>query len=271
MTYTFAGTENNDDINYGGHTQGPPAGWPADQPWVIISGLGGDDKITGTNFSDYISGGDGNDQLYGGAGDDLIAGDAGDDYLSGGSGNDILDGDAGNDTLSGGSGNDWLNGWSGNDTLYGDGGDDFLYGDTGTDILAGGTGNDTLYGGAGNDQLYGEAGHDHYRGGTGNDRYYFNGQGLDTITEGEGEGGVRTDSFNDVDRLYVNYTSSELVYLISTDGEDLLFTSVSEIADGVLDNGVVIDGFFNGGHYRVEYLHTSDGYAYDLGAIFGVV
>lgn len=80
-----------------------------------ISGLGGDDKITGGNLSDTLKGGKGNDVMNGGGGNDTMLG---------GAGNDVLFGGDGKDELNGGSGIDFLNGNAGNAELTGGGGVD---------------------------------------------------------------------------------------------------------------------------------------------------
>lgn len=72
----------------------------------VISGLGGNDRLTGQALDDTLDGGAGNDVLNGGAGNDTLLGGAGDDTLNGGTGNDVLVGGPGNDTLDGGAGAD---------------------------------------------------------------------------------------------------------------------------------------------------------------------
>jgi Ca2+-binding RTX toxin-like protein len=56
------------------------------------------DTIAGSARMEYLTGLDGNDTISGGAGDDQIMGDAGNDRLFGNTGNDLLDGGTGNDT-----------------------------------------------------------------------------------------------------------------------------------------------------------------------------
>ena len=80
-----------------------------------ISGLGGDDKITGGKLNDILRGGGGND---------VMKGEAGNDRMLGGAGNDVLFGGDGKDFLNGGSGVDFLNGNAGDATLTGGGGTD---------------------------------------------------------------------------------------------------------------------------------------------------
>lgn len=55
---------------------------------VIVSGLGGMDKITGSSGDDILDGGNDNDTLIGGAGDDTLIGGKGKDTLTGGGGAD---------------------------------------------------------------------------------------------------------------------------------------------------------------------------------------
>lgn len=64
-----------------------------------VQGLGGDDKIIGSDGKDILRGGDG------------------DDYLIGGGDDDLLDGGNGNDVLEGGAGGDKMWGWGGNDVF----------------------------------------------------------------------------------------------------------------------------------------------------------
>ncbi|RJF87243.1 calcium-binding protein [Oleomonas cavernae] len=83
--------------------------------------------------------------------------------------------------------------FGGNDRITGDDLDDVLYGFGGSDSMTGGLGNDALFGGDGNDKFYLQDGgiHDTASGGLGNDTYYID--GVDSITEADGEG---TDTAN---------------------------------------------------------------------------
>src|SRR4051794_39110521 len=90
----------------------------------ILSGLGGDDTLTGSNGLSTIT----MLTFDGGAGNDTIAGGDGDDTLLGGPGDDNIDGNRGADTASLGGGDDsfrWDPG-DGSDTVEGDGGSDRL-------------------------------------------------------------------------------------------------------------------------------------------------
>jgi Ca2+-binding RTX toxin-like protein len=72
-----------------------------------ISGEGGDDTITATNFATHtFDGGAGNDVLNGGSVADNLIGGADNDTISGGDGNDTIVGGAGVDSLTGGGGSD---------------------------------------------------------------------------------------------------------------------------------------------------------------------
>jgi Ca2+-binding RTX toxin-like protein len=149
-----------------------------------ISGLGGNDTVTGGLRDDILNGDDGNDFLSGGGGNDQMFGGAGNDILTGGAGADLLDGGDGQDTA------DYTNALSGvvvNLSGTGTGGD--ALGDTYVSIErvngtrfadtmtgAGGFGS-TLLGGGGNDTLYG---------GTGAFNYLYGGDGVDTLIGGSG-------------------------------------------------------------------------------------
>lgn len=92
----------------------------------------------------------------------------------------IINGTSANDTLNGTDGNNILIGMDGNDTINAGQGNDLLIGGRGDDQLNGGEHDDRLIGGLGNDTL---------DGGTGNDTYVMSmADGMDTITEGGGEG-----------------------------------------------------------------------------------
>jgi Ca2+-binding RTX toxin-like protein len=125
-----------------------------------VSGLGGNDRLTGSDIGEAIDGGDGNDTLDGGGAVDTLLGGAGNDVIDGGTGDDRVEGGIGDDALNGGDGSDRLDGSDGNDTL--DGG-------LGDDVLFGGLGNNSLFGGDGNDLIYADTGNDAVRGGLGID------------------------------------------------------------------------------------------------------
>lgn len=144
----------------------------------LVFGLGGNDKIIGSNQADCLVGGDGHDKLWGGNQDDVLIGGAGNDLLAG----DLTDffhhqddDDAWNEdgdkkdekkNLNGGQGQPHhTGGGNGKDKLYGGDGNDGLYGGNGQDELYGGNGHDWLLGGHGPDDLSGDAGGDVLYGG----------------------------------------------------------------------------------------------------------
>ncbi|MCI5097342.1 MAG: hypothetical protein MRY77_13585, partial [Rhodobacteraceae bacterium] len=104
---------------------------------VIMSGLAGNDTITGSGESDTLFGGQGNDSLAGEGGDDSLDDGEGDDFVSGGAGDDSL---GQRPLFLGGSLQDLLdvNGTFVNDsrdTLVGGPGDDFYEVDSPNDVL----------------------------------------------------------------------------------------------------------------------------------------
>jgi len=66
---------------------------------ATLSGLGGNDAITGGANNDTINGGDGNDTIVGGAGVNTISGGAGNDSITASTGNDTIDAGAGDDII----------------------------------------------------------------------------------------------------------------------------------------------------------------------------
>jgi Ca2+-binding RTX toxin-like protein len=95
---------------------------PSTTEKLVVSGLDGDDTITGQNGigaitaltidggngNDTIAGGDGNDRLIGGDGNDHVDGNIGSDNVSLGAGDDVFEWDPGDgsDTIAGGTGTD---------------------------------------------------------------------------------------------------------------------------------------------------------------------
>jgi len=260
---TRDGNNSNNVIDLTTETSTPPAGWPENQAWWSVNAMGGDDIVYGSIHNDSIRGGDGADELYGNNGNDGLYGDAGDDYLNGGNGEDWLDGGIGDDILIGGANDDWLTAGDGNDIIDAGTGDDALIGGAGNDQLFGGSGHDQFYGDAGADVLDGGAGDDRLWGNSGNDQYQYNGQGWDVVNDGVTNTETpRTDStYDTADRLIVSYTTSELEFF-SDGANGLVITSTSDIADNVIDNCVIIENYFAGGHYVVEILQTADGAFY---------
>jgi hypothetical protein len=136
---------------------------------VVISTLGGNDKvIIGSGLKnvsggflavtvdagsgkDVVNSGDGNDTILGGLGKDVLKGGKGNDSIDGGADDDKVFGDDGDDTCLGGSGRDDVRGGRNNDSLYGGDDDDKVFGEDGNDDLDGELGDDKLFGGRGND------------------------------------------------------------------------------------------------------------------------
>jgi Ca2+-binding RTX toxin-like protein len=151
--------------------------------------------------------------------------------------------------MEGGAGNDVFVGGIGNDRMFGQANDDQFFGDAGLDTMDGGAGSDRLWGGAGNDQ------------------YQYDGQGIDYINDGVTDTGTaRADAtYDTADKLFVTYTDADLGY--QQVGDDLWFFSLADYAnDNAVDNAVIIEDFFQGGHYVVETLYAANGAggSYDL-------
>ncbi len=162
---------------------------------------------------------------------------------------DIITGNGGDDVLYGMGGNDMLIGGDGNDQLYGGSGDDFLSAGDGMDVLVGGTGADTMYGGANNDQYY-YATSDNASG------------EFDTINDDKSNAG-NTGYGGGTDVLtFTDVTGANLrLYQI---GNDLYVTDAADVADGYINEGVIIEDFFSGGNNVIDYIVGSDGAGYDM-------
>ena len=207
---------------------------------VEISGLGGDDRITGSRNNDILDGGTGADDIFGGAGNDIILGGDQNDNLFGGSGNDqvlgqrgadFLYGGAGDDLVLGGNRNDRLFGESGNDRVFGGNDQDIIDGGSGVDIGRGGNGDDELFGGSGGDVLFGGTGRDTLWGEVGDD-FLFGRGGFDILIGGEGndtlEGGIQADQF-----IFADGFGNDIItdFASLANGEKIHLTDVSEITD----------------------------------------
>lgn len=175
----------------------------------------------------------------------------------------FVNGFGGNDIINGSNYVDYLIGGDGSDTLYGNNGDDIIVGGTGNDKLHGGNGDDRIYGGDGADVLWGDAGNDVMWGGDGNDHYvHRTNEGVDIINDDKSATGLTGFGGGDDDILEVTFDLADLgLYRI---GDDLWVTTTADVADGVMDDGSIIQDFFLGGNNVVEHLYTLDGYDYDL-------
>jgi Ca2+-binding RTX toxin-like protein len=187
-----------------------------------LSGLAGDDTLTGAGGADFLGGGDGNDTLTGADGDDFLDGGTGADTLDAGNGMDFLNGGTGADTLDAGIGNDFLSG-------------DAFTGQEAPDTLNGGAGADTLSfaGTPGGDELIATAPDGSFTAGgltdtyTGIERFSLSGlAGDDTLTGADGDDSLGGGSGNDT--------------LTGADGDDFLFGETPTDAppnDDQLDGG----------------------------------
>lgn len=180
-------------------------------------------------------------------------------------------GNALNNSITGNQYTDYIFGYGGNDALYGKGGNDVLLGGIGNDYLEGGVGSDLLVGESGADTLYGgdmlyfgEGSTDFLYGGTGNDTYwYYKSDGaIDIINDDKAASGATgfgggTDQFWFRDVAYANIRAYR-------SGNDLYFTDAADIADGYIDTGVMMEGFYLGGNNIIEYVRTSDDVVFDI-------
>lgn len=173
---------------------------------------------------------------------------------------------AGNDTVYGSSYPDLIQGGSGADLLYGFNGNDILVGDDGNDTLYGGNGSDSLLASSGNDHLLGEAGDDTLYGGAGNDVYYHSANGgVDLINDDKSEAGMPGYGGGTSDVVYfTDVTMANLAFFRPTGSNDLWVSSVADFSDGYLNDGVIIQDFYLGGNNTIEYLYSSDSYAFNL-------
>jgi Ca2+-binding RTX toxin-like protein len=168
----------------------------ADANGWTISGLAGDDSLTGGALADVLVGGRGNDFLAGGGGDDVfkVAVRDGSDSFDGGAGFDRIVATTANAAIgiaalsgietiaSGGFANVSIVGTAAADTL-----------DFSGMALAGiveidaGAGNDTVVGSSGDDRFVLGSGSDSFSGGAGNDTFLARGKGgTDSIDGGAG-------------------------------------------------------------------------------------
>lgn len=183
---------------------------------------------------------------------------------SGGATSHFAWGKQGHDTIRGSNFDDLIFGELGDDTLYGNGGDDLLSGGDGNDFNYGGAGNDALYDGAGNDLLDGGSGNDTLWAGLGNDTYIHQvGGGIDIINDNKSASGAVGYGGGE-DTLKVGYTNANLEILADTTNNNLYITSSTDWADGVMNEGIIIEDFFLGGDYVIERLETSNFVNIDL-------
>lgn len=175
---------------------------------------------------------------------------------------------AGNDTFYGSSFKDIVRGGDGDDLIYGFGGGDIIIGDAGNDTLLGGSGDDTITGGTGNDVLAGEIGDDWLFGGTGDDYYVHRGagEGIDLINDDKNEAGSAGYG-GGADTVYLGYNAADIAYLRPAGSNNLWLGTATDLSDGVLSEGFIIENFFSSINNRIEFLDTLDGWTYDLSFI----
>ena len=238
-----------------------------------LTGNSGDNLLDGKVGNDFMEGGFGNDTYYTDTQNDTIFENEahGIDteirnyetlYLLGnnvenltltgtvyrGNGNELDNVISGNDVannLWGREGNDSLYGKGGDDMLMGASGDDHIEGNSGNDLLAGDSGNDTLLGGTGDDQLDGGAGINTLRGGTGDDKYVYRADG-GVYEINNSDGGTDWLLFTDditIDRLDFIRSADDLV--VRVDGDE--------------NRQVIVEQWFNGSMYQIEYIQPSGG------------
>lgn len=178
----------------------------------------------------------------------------------------------GNDTIYGSYYDDILDGGTGDDSIWGHDGNDFLGGFEGSDQLYGGNGHDYIYGGSNDasaDWLDGGAGNDFMSGGRGNDVYIhgLNG-GTDIINDGRSEGGM--DGWGG-GADYIWFTGikyAELGYMRPPNSKDLWLSSMQDLADGSIQDGVILHNFYaRDANTFIEYAQTSDNMVIDLSVL----
>lgn len=253
----------------------------------LLFGGDGDDVLLGGDGADELAGGDGADTLVGGKNNDTMFGDKGNDryeiaFASDGK-NIVSEGSGGGtDTVaftgktlaqlefrrsgdllivesSGSAGKLTIeNHYSGVATeriefieadgqlrylktgLAGTASSDILVGTSGAETVTGAGGDDLLFSGGGSDTLIGGTGDDITKGGSGNDRYVYNfgSDGSDTVSEYAGGGNdiLETTGLSEED-LVMRRSGNKLI----AEGDDLA-------------GKVTINGHFNGGTDRVEFL-----------------
>lgn len=175
----------------------------------------------------------------------------------------------GNDIVYGSAWYDIIEGGSGDDTLYGYGGDDALIGQNGNDTLYGGAGDDFLHGGSGDagaDVLDGGAGFDRLHGGFGDDLYIHSANsGVDTINDGLSEATVPGYGGGEDIIQFSAITLDQLSVYRPADSNDLWLGSAADFADGIMDDGVIIEDFYLADpNSFIEWAYTADNYWVDL-------
>lgn len=222
----------------------------ADGNGWTMSGLAGNDSLTGGALADVLVGGKGNDVLVGGDGDDIFKFALGDgtDSFNGGTGYDKIVATTANAVIgisalsgieaisSGGFANTSIIGSTLADSL------DFS-GVTLTGIVSidAGSGNDTVIGSAGNDTIVLGSGNDIFNGGDGDDLFLAKASsGSDNINGGAGFDTIRA-AANNVVIGFSALAGIEAVDAAAFTGVKLTATAAAETVDlsGVTFTGIV--------------------------------
>ena len=215
------------------------------EPPNVITGVKGDNVLTGSDGVDIISAQRGDDVIYGLGGDDAIQAGRGMDTVYAGSGND---------QVNAGSGNDVVYGEAGDDVLDGGSGDDLLSGGAGADQLNGQAGDDTLLGGAGEDSLHGGDADDYLEGGAGSDNYYFGrGDDTDTLVDYSSTDATASPESQSMDRVWFGEDIAMDQLWFERVKDDLQVSII-----GTRDE-ISIAGWYDGDASQVEEFHTADG------------
>ena len=225
---------------------------------VTVSGAGGNEEITGSEFADTLNGDDGNDTITGHRGADTMNGGADNDTMiwNPGDGSDVADGGTGNDTMVVNGGNvsetftisatatgahfDRVNpnpfsvdiiSTTENLLLNANGGADVVTGTAGlsgvlTMTLNGGNDNDVIKGGDGPDILNGDAGDDTLTGFPGADTMN-GGADDDTMIWNPGDGSDVADGGTGDDTMVVNGGNVSETFTISATATGALFDRVN--------------------------------------------
>ncbi len=243
--FELVGTANDDTLN-------------GQEIYRTVSGLDGDDILTGGDIDNVLRGGKGRDVLSGNGGSDQLIGESGDDVLRGGDDNDVLSGDGGNDSLEGEDGDDVLVGGAGDDQLLGGDGSDiyrFNIGDGLDSLFDSGSSADT----------------DTVRFGSGitSDSISLSSQvGQIIIKVGAGSDGIQSGSVFDV------FGSQTIEQFQFEDGTSLTYAEL--VARGLTIEGTAFDDILTGtnladrlqgglGNDRLEGGEGNDSYFFNVG------
>ncbi|MEM9217560.1 MAG: calcium-binding protein [Cyanobacteria bacterium P01_F01_bin.150] len=252
----------------------------------VISGKGGDDRISGLLGEDFL----GHVVVKDGALITINNNEPGDDVLLGGPGIDSIGGGSGNDQIKGGTGSDLLGATrltanslqvqtfdDGNDVIDGEADDDFMSGGAGQDQLFGGSGSDMLgqfvFNGSIEASSFGsedityrgdERGDDELNGGSGND-FIGGGQGNDVIFGDSGDDTLGDSNFQFSTTMTISGRTSTVTARLSTSdvGDDTIYGGQGDdTVSGGEGNDRILGG--TGNDTLGEYSITTDEIDLDL-------